>query len=437
MPKDMQLREHIVGTIESIFKKYAFQRIETPSLELNKTLSGKYGEEGDRLMFKILPRGRKLEKFSGMSAAEMSSNAEEALRYDLTVPFARFIVDNRNDLTFPFKRYQIQNVWRADRPQHGRYREFTQCDADVVGISGIIQEAELLHIYNDVFAALGVKVSLHLNHRKLLQAIADQYGAADNWIAFTIALDKLDKIGWEKVQLEWEALGIKTDEKLRNTLEKGLELNTESLNSLTDWLSNSSDAKEAIDELKQLAEILKINPLSNAELKLDLTLARGLDYYTGCIFEAKIPEANVGSVGGGGRYDDLTSVFGLKDTPGVGISFGLDRIQLAMEQLNLTEEIGQSPVKVMIANMGEELSAHYFQLAGTLRKEGMACEIYPSAARLKKQINFSGKTGIQLLLISGETEKEKGIVNLKNLETGDQKEVPEADLLIAVQEALK
>lgn len=423
LPEDMRRRDFIIGIIESVFQRYAFEKIETPSIELNKTLSGKYGEEGDRLMFKVLPRGRKLEEMAGKSLPELQQAVEEAMRYDLTVPFARFVVDHRNSLQFPFKRYQIQNVWRADRPQKGRFREFTQCDADVVGVAGLVQDAELMHLYDEVFRLLGLSVALHLNHRALLQSLAEKVGAADRLIPFTVALDKLDKIGWEGVRKEWEAAGIGFHQDVVTLLETDLLLNEASIKILEQHLPQGASKEKALNDLQQLQKLMEAAPLKHAVLQLDLSLARGLDYYTGCIFEVKAKDAAVGSIGGGGRYDDLTAVFGLKDTPGVGISFGLDRIQLAMEELGLLEEKMQRTSAILIANMGGEDEWEAFQLLQQLRAAGLVADLYPTAARFKKQIDFAVKTGKDYLLISGESERAKGVVNVKILASGEQREV--------------
>ena len=291
----MRVRTHIMQIVERVFRRYAFVRIETPAIELNSSLSGKYGEEGDRLMFKVLPRGEKLKKFEGKTASEMQAGVEEALRYDLTVPFARFVVDHRNDLAFSFKRYQIQNVWRGDRPQKGRYREFTQCDADVVGISGIVQEAEMMHIYNDVFRSLDMPAKLALNHRRLLLAIAEKVGAADRFIPFTVALDKLDKIGWAGVRSEWEAMGIVVEDQWASLFTSELRLDK-------GWAGRvgsmaGSCGQRGLRGTDFLSKLLSKRPLDHLKLQLDLTLARGLDYYTGCIFEIHSTKTKIGSLG--------------------------------------------------------------------------------------------------------------------------------------------
>ena len=434
LPGPMRVRTHIMRIVESVFQRYAFVRIETPAIELNSSLTGKYGEEGDQLMFKVLPRGEKLKKFEGKTASEMQAGVEEALRYDLTVPFARFVVDHRNDLAFPFKRYQIQNVWRGDRPQKGRYREFTQCDADVVGISGIVQEAEMMHIYNDVFRSLDLPAKLALNHRKLLLAIAEKVGAADRFIPFTVALDKLDKIGWAGVRSEWESMGIVVDDQWASLFTSELHLDKDGLTQLAQWLGPAAD--QALEELTSLSELLSARPLDHLQLQLDLTLARGLDYYTGCIFEIRSTEAKIGSLGGGGRYDDLTSVFGLKDTPGIGISFGLDRIQLAMEELGLTEAVEGSKTQLLIAHMGASTQADHFAMAQQLREEGWVAELYPTAARLKKQMAFASRSGIRFFILRGEQERDADKVLIKDLQEGVQTEATGSEWIDRLREML-
>lgn len=437
LPEDMRKRDHITELVQNVFERYSFQKIETPAIELNKTLSGKYGEEGDRLMFKLLPRGRKLENLANKDLSEIQSSIEEAMRYDLTVPFARFVVDHRNDLVFPFKRYQIQNVWRADRPQKGRYREFTQCDADVVGVAGLVQDAELLHIYDEVFQSLGLAVTIHINHRVLLQALVAEIGAEDKLVPFTVALDKLDKVGWEGVSAEWDKFNIQVSDRIRSLIEGNWDLSHEGIDGIKSSLKEGELRDKAIADLNELLELLNASPLNHSRLKLDLTLARGLDYYTGFIFEVKANDAQVGSIGGGGRYDELTSVFGLKDMPGVGISFGLDRIQLAMEQLDLFDKKGKSIAQVLVAHMGETEQSYNFLIAQRLRQEGIATELYPKDARLKKQIDFATKSNIPFLLIVGQSEREKGTVNLKILETGEQRELLMDNLIPFFNQLLK
>ena len=428
LPDDMAKRKYIVHAITKVFEQHAFQQIETPAIELNKTLSGKYGEEGDRLMFKVLPRGEKLNSWANQSLEYIKSNIEEALRYDLTVPFARMVVDQRNNINLPFKRYQIQNVWRADRPQKGRFREFTQCDADVVGPAGIIQEAELLHIYYRSFQELNLPVEIRLNHRSLLQGLAELADASDKLTAFTIGLDKLDKVGWDGVEKEWKLAGInelnpevKKLLQTKGTLEQQLPLLEEALKSV-------SSAQRGLAELNQLKSILVSSPLENTNILIDLSLARGLNYYTGCIFEVSALGAEMGSIGGGGRYDDLTGIFGWKDLSGVGISFGLDRIQLVMDQLDLfPKEIGLN-AEVLFAYMDEESSLVGFKLAQELRSLGMRCEVYPAAAKMKKQIDFAVKSKIPFLIILGEKERMNKQVTLRNLETGEQETISQTDL---------
>ncbi len=431
LPADMARREYVIDTISQVFKVFGYKRIETPAIELNKTLSGKYGEEGDRLMFKVMPRGEKLQAMAQKNTNELKALVEEALRYDLTVPFARFVVDHRNELTFPFKRFQIQSVWRADRPQKGRYREFTQCDADVVGIAGMVQEAELLHIYDQSFGALRLPVQIRLNHRGLLQALAESLGAGENLIGFTTALDKLDKVGWGGVAEEWQKLGLTIN---ADSLKLAQEVLTERLPftegilRIESLLGHLEPAKDALMSLKELEFLLFSSPLRHAELVFDLSLARGLDYYTACIFEVAALGIEMGSIGGGGRYDNLTGVFGLKDTPGVGISFGIDRIELAMQQLELfSNELIKGP-EILFAHMGKGIEAA-LKLANRLRQLGIITEVYPTEARLKKQIEFAAKTGIRFLAILGEEELAKGELVLKDLEKGLQLNLNQEDWL--------
>ena len=428
LPDDMAKRKYIVHAITKVFEQHAYQQIETPAIELNKTLSGKYGEEGDRLMFKVLPRGEKLNSWANQSLEYIKSNIEEALRYDLTVPFARMVVDQRNNITLPFKRYQIQNVWRADRPQKGRFREFTQCDADVVGPAGIIQEAELLHIYYRSFQELNLPVEIRLNHRSLLQGLAELADASDKLTAFTIGLDKLDKVGWDGVEKEWKLAGInELNPQVKKLLQTKGRLEQQ-LPLLEEALKSVSSAQRGLAELNQLKSILASSPLENTNLLIDLSLARGLNYYTGCIFEVSALGAEMGSIGGGGRYDDLTGIFGWKDLSGVGISFGLDRIQLVMDQLDLfPKEIGLN-AEVLFAYMDEESSLVGFKLAQELRSLGMRCEVYPAAAKMKKQIDFAVKSKIPFLIILGEKERMNKQVTWRNLETGEQETISQTDL---------
>jgi len=429
LPDDMAKRKYIVSAITSVFENHAFRQIETPAIELNKTLSGKYGEEGDRLMFKVLPRGEKLNGLANQPIEFIKSSIEEALRYDLTVPFARMVVDQRNNINLPFKRYQIQNVWRADRPQKGRFREFTQCDADVVGPAGIIQEAELIHIYYKSFKSLKVPVEIRLNHRSLIQGLAELAGAEDKLIAFTIGLDKLDKVGWNGVEKEWEQAGIPAlDPKVKELLQTKGSLESV-LPKLEESLKSMPSAQRGLAELSQLNVILSKAPLKETALILDLSLARGLNYYTGCIFEVAALGIEMGSIGGGGRYDDLTGIFGWKDLSGVGISFGLDRIQLVMDQLNaFPSEIGLN-AQVLFANMDEESSYISFALAQELRSNGIRCEVYPVQTKMKKQIDFAVKSNIPFLAILGENERLNDEITWRNLETGEQDTLSQKELL--------
>jgi histidyl-tRNA synthetase len=419
LPDSTAKRDFILQRIEKIFRNYAFQKIETPALELNKTLSGKYGEEGDRLMFKILPRGRKLEQLDGKSAKDIQDSIEEALRYDLTVPLARFVVDNQNDLVFPFKRYQIQNVWRADRPQKGRYREFTQCDADIVGPAGRIQEVELILIYNEVFKSLGVSAQIRINHRGVLQSLAESLGVGDNWLPFTIALDKLDKLGWDKVAAEWRELGIDSiPEHIAELFREKLPF-SEGLQRLAELSADVASLQQPLEELSEIQELL---PDQNIPLVLDMSLARGLDYYTGCIFEVIASNTEMGSIGGGGRYDDLTGLFGGRDLAGVGISFGLERIQLVMEAEGLFPSDLLKKAELLLAPFeGLKNTTHALAIADFLRKRDISCDVYPLAsARMKKKIDYALRYGIRYIGLIGDEETAKCEISLKDLETGEQ-----------------
>jgi len=425
-------REYIFSTIKSNFKAFGFEPIETPSFELSETLLGKYGEEGDRLIFKILNSGDKVKK-ADLSALEQgnlsrfsNSLSEKALRYDLTVPFARYVVQYQNDITFPFKRYQIQPVWRADRPQKGRFQEFYQCDADVVGSNSLWQEVEFIQLYDAIFSDLKLEgVTINIDNRKILSAIAERIGAQDKLIDFTVALDKLDKIGPEKVKEEMLQKGISSEgiKILEPLFSLSGDFETQ-LKSLKLLLGTSEVGSTGINELEFISNAINDLGLKTATLKLNLTLARGLNYYTGAIFEVSAPESvAMGSIGGGGRYDDLTNIFGLKGTSGVGISFGLDRIALVMEELDLFPKNNQQTTTVLFTNFGTNESLYCYKAIQTLRTNGISAELYPDATKLKKQITYANKRNIPYIVLVGEEELTNNNFTLKNMTTGTQETV--------------
>lgn len=425
-------REYIFGTIKSTFKAFGFAPIETPSFELSETLLGKYGEEGDRLIFKILNSGEKVKKADlqaleeGNLARFSNSLSEKALRYDLTVPFARYVVQYQNEITFPFKRYQIQPVWRADRPQRGRFQEFYQCDADVVGSNSLWQEVEFIQLYDAVFHDLKLDgVTIKMNNRKILAAIAERIGAQDKLIDFTVALDKLDKIGPDKVKEEMLQKGISSEG--ITTLEPLFNMTGNfdaQLNALKLLLETSEVGSAGISELEFISNAINDLGLKTATLKLDVTLARGLNYYTGAIFEVSAPSGvQMGSIGGGGRYDDLTSIFGLKGISGVGISFGLDRIALVMEELDLFPENHQQNTTVLFTNFGLNESLYAYKAIQDLRANGIVAELYPDASKLKKQITYANKCNIPFVVLVGDKEMGSNSFTLKDMTTGTQEVV--------------
>ena len=428
-PQEVSKRNYIMSRMRNSFNTYGYQPIETPSFEKSETLMGKYGEEGDRLIFKILNSGDYLKKADDKLLIEKnslkltSSISEKALRYDLTVPFARYVVQNQNDIIFPFKRYQIQPVWRADRPQKGRFREFYQCDADVVGSTSLWQEVELIQLYDDVFEQLNlVGVTIKLNNRKILSGIAEVIGAEDKLIDFTVALDKLDKIGKEGVKTEMLSKGISPEalDKL-NPLFSLNGTTLEKLSELKKILSSSETGLKGIEELKFITNAFETLSLKSTQLEVDVTLARGLNYYTGAIFEVSPPEGvNMGSIGGGGRYDDLTGIFGLKNTSGVGISFGLDRIYLVLEELNLFPETVLATTKVLFINFGDRESLYALQAISKLRVNGIASELYPDQAKMGKQMGYADKRNIPFVILAGDKEIETQSYTLKSMLSGDQ-----------------
>ena len=428
-PIEVAKRHYIISIIKSNFEKFGFQPIETPSFENSETLMGKYGEEGDRLIFKILNSGDYLAKANEIALENKESNkltssiSEKALRYDLTVPFARYVVQHQNDIEFPFKRYQIQPVWRADRPQKGRFREFYQCDADVVGSKSLWQEVELIQLYDAVFTELGLNgVTIKINNRKILSGIAEVIGASDKLIDFTVALDKLDKIGEDGVKKEMLEKGIsETAIQKVQPLFNFTGSISEKIQKLASLLASSSEGMKGIEELKFICEAVAELGLTKANLDLDVTLARGLNYYTGAIFEVAPPkEISMGSIGGGGRYDDLTGIFGLKDMSGVGISFGLDRIYLVIEELNLFPETVTSTSKALFINYGEKEAFYSMKAITKLRNFGIKVELYPDAVKVGKQFMHADKRAIKYAVIVGETEMNEGKFALKNLVSGEQ-----------------
>ena len=442
-PEQVAKRNYIFSTIKTCFETFGFQPIETPSFENSETLMGKYGEEGDRLIFKILNSGDFLSKVNNQLYADKNSNkitssiSEKALRYDLTVPFARYVVQHQNEIEFPFKRYQMQPVWRADRPQKGRFREFYQCDADVVGSESLWQEVEFVQLYDTVFDALGLKgTTIKINNRKILSGIAEVIGASDKLIDFTVALDKLDKIGEEKVKEEMLGKGIPQNgiDKLQPlfSLTGGFDSQIESLKQI---LSTSKEGKKGIEELQFINNAIQSLGLKTSTLHLDVTLARGLNYYTGAIFEVSAPEGvKMGSIGGGGRYADLTGIFGLKNVSGVGISFGLDRIYLVLEELGLFPETITKSTEVLFINFGDKEALFSLKAIKSLREAGVNSELYPdritNGKHMKKQMNYANKRNILFVVLVGEEEMNNSLYTLKDMKSGEQKKVS-LDVLIS------
>lgn len=428
-PSEVSKRNYIFDIVKKQFKIFGFQPIETPSFENSETLLGKYGDEGDRLIFKILNSGDFISKVDDVTYSSKNSTTiapkitEKALRYDLTVPFARYVVMHQNEINFPFKRYQIQPVWRADRPQKGRFREFFQCDADVVGSNSLLQEIELVQLYDAIFSELQLNgVSIKLNNRKILAGIAEVIGAKNNLINFTVALDKLDKIGIEGVQKEMLSKGIPAA-----SIEKAGPLfslngtNSEQLDSLQYFLASSEIGSNGVKELRFITNKVEELGLQTAKLTIDVTLARGLNYYTGAIFEVAAPDdVEIGSIGGGGRYDDLTSIFGLKDVSGVGISFGLDRIYLVLDELKRFPEAIEQSVQVLCVNFGEKEATAALQLVSLLRKAGIASDLYPSDAKMQKQMKYANNNKIPFVILIGAQELENNSFVVKNMAEGTQ-----------------
>lgn len=437
-PVEMAKRNYIFNTIRDVYHLYGFQQIETPSMEMLSTLMGKYGEEGDKLLFKIQNSG---DYFSGITDEELLSRdavklaskfCEKGLRYDLTVPFARYVVMHRDEISFPFKRYQIQPVWRADRPQKGRYREFYQCDADVVGSDSLLNEVELMQIVDQVFTRFGIRVCIKINNRKILTGIAEIIGEADKIVDITVAIDKLDKIGLENVNKELAGKGISEDaiSKLQPIiLLSGT--NTEKLATLKNILAASEIGTKGVEESEYILNTLNSLGLKN-EIELDLTLARGLNYYTGAIFEVKALDVQIGSITGGGRYDNLTGVFGMSGVSGVGISFGADRIFDVLNQLELYPKEAVNGTRLFFVNFGEAEAAYCMAILLKARAAGINTEIFPDASKMKKQMSYANAKNIPFVAIVGENEMAEGKVMLKNMESGDQKLVSVDELISIV-----
>ena len=423
-------RNYIFETVKKAFERYGYAPIETPAMENFRTLTGKYGDEGDRLIFKVLNSGDYLSKADlenyTTSKSLTKQISEKALRYDLTVPFARFVVQNRNEITFPFKRYQMQNVWRADRPQKGRYREFYQCDADVIGTDSLLCEVELVQLYDDVCSQLKIpNVDICINNRKVLSGMVELMGATDLFEDVVITLDKLSAIGLEKVKEELLTKGVKSESlSILNTF-----LNTKNISDLSSLLAQSEVGNKGLEELQFVINNITDLGLQSASLVFDITLARGLNYYTGCILEVKANDVAIGSIGGGGRYDDLTSIFGLKDVSGVGISFGIDRIYIVMEELALFPANIDVSTKVMFANFGEQEATFCMPLLKQLRAAGISSELYPKKAKMKKQMTYANNKGVQFVILVGENEMKSGVLAVKDMNTGEQSNLNISELI--------
>ena len=432
LPEEVVKRKYMFGVIEEVFVKFGYLPIETPSMENLQTLAGKYGEEGEKLLFKVLNNGDYLQKADREALESLDSNkllpsiSKRGMRYDLTVPFARFVVQHRNEIQLPFKRYQIQPVWRADRPQKGRYQEFYQCDVDVVGSTSLIYEAELVQIYDEAFARLNLPVRIRINHRKMLTGIAEVCGI-DNAQAMTVAIDKWDKIGPDGVIEDMMRRGI-TEDSARAVIQV---LGAGGLDELEEALGASDTGISGLADLRRVQSLLKNTSLTNT-LKIDPKLARGLDYYTGCIFEVEGIGYDGGSIGGGGRYDDLTGIFGMPDVPGVGVSFGAARIYDALEQLNLfPDAIGAAP-RVLFLSLDDESLEHAFSLVTDVRQAGIAADIYPEAVKLKKQMKYADGLDVPFVVIIGESERNERVYSLKNMVTGDQQSVGLQEMIAAL-----
>ena len=438
-PAEMAKRNYIFDTIRSVYALYGFKQIETPAMETLQTLLGKYGEEGDKLLFRVLNSGDYLTKVSDEQLAERNSLAlsskicEKGLRYDLTVPFARFVVMHRDEIQLPFKRYQIQTVWRADRPQKGRYREFYQCDADIVGSDSLLNEVELVQIMDTVFQRLGIRVQIKINNRKLLSGIAEIVGEAEKIVDITVAIDKLDKIGLDKVNEELRTDGI--SEEAIAKLQPVITLsgsNEEKLKVMEEFLASSEVGMKGIEELRFILNAASQVDLKN-ELQLDLTLARGLNYYTGAIFEVKALDTPMGSITGGGRYDNLTGIFGMPGISGVGISFGADRIYDVLNTLDLYPKEITTDTQLLFINFGEKETCYCLPVVAKARQNGIRTEMFPDAAKMKKQMAYANANAIPYVALAGDDEIQKGVVTLKNMETGEQEQVTPEQLIEIVK----
>ena len=437
-PAEMAKRNYIFDTIKDVYALYGYQQIETPSMETLQTLMGKYGEEGDKLLFKILNSGDFIGKlpaneFVSDNVLKLAANiCEKGLRYDLTVPFARYVVMHRDELQMPFKRYQIQPVWRADRPQKGRYREFYQCDADVVGSDSLLNEVELVQIIDTVFTKFGINVQIKLNNRKILAGIAEYIGQPDKIVDITVAIDKLDKVGVEAVNAEMLANGITQDavDKLQPILTMS-GTNVEKLETIAQTIGTSEIGVKGVEETRFILEKIESVGLKN-ELQLDLTLARGLNYYTGAIFEVKAKDVAIGSITGGGRYDNLTGIFGMPGLSGVGISFGADRIYDVLNTLDLYPQNAIQATQVLFINFGEAEADYCLPIAGQIRAAGISVELYPDCVKMKKQMAYANAKGIPFVVLAGESEINQGKVTLKNMLTGDQQLVSTEELIAII-----
>ncbi|MBQ9654806.1 MAG: histidine--tRNA ligase [Prevotella sp.] len=434
-PVEMSKRNYIFNTIREVYALYGFQQIETPSMETLQTLMGKYGEEGDKLLFKVLNSGDFLSKTDDRELIERNTLhlaaklCEKGLRYDLTVPFARYVVMHREELQMPFKRYQIQPVWRADRPQKGRYREFYQCDADVVGSDSLLNEVELMQIVDTVFSRFGIRVQIKINNRKILSGIAEVIGAADKIVDITVAIDKLDKIGIDNVNAELREDGL-TEEQIAK-LQPIIAMtgsNDDKLDTIAQVLASSETGLKGVDELRFILDTLKAVGLKN-EMQLDLTLARGLNYYTGAIFEVKALDVQIGSITGGGRYDNLTGIFGMPGLSGVGISFGADRIYDVLNQLDLYPRDSVTTTQLLFINFGQKETAYCLPIINKVRARGIRAEIFPDAAKMKKQLNYANAKQIPFVALAGENEMAEGKVTLKDMETGQQQMLTPEELV--------
>ncbi len=439
-PQEVRQREYIYSTMKSVFIRYGFQAIETPSFELSSTLLGKYGEEGDRLIFRVLNSGDKLYKADtdALNEKELgkfaNSLSEKALRYDLTVPFARYVSQHQNDLVFPFKRYQIQPVWRADRPQHGRYQEFYQCDIDVVGSDSLLYEVECIQIFDEVLSQLGLpSFAIRLNNRKILNGVAEITGEKDKLVDMVTAMDKLDKVGEEGVIQEMKDRGI--SQKCIDQISPLFSLsgsNEERLQKMYDYLADSEIGREGLDELSYIFGLLNKTKLNKGRIEFDVCLARGLNYYTGAILEVLVDEVKMGSIGGGGRYDDLTSLFGLKGISGMGISFGADRIYDVMKELELCPGDLNDSLSFLFLNFGEKESEKCFELANKLRAMGMDCELYPKAAKIQKQMKYANDRNADTVLMIGAEELSNNEISVKSMDTVEQARMGVIDFIESI-----